>query len=41
MPTQGSVKIFGQVLDGINRSAGYMLQSEALMPWRSANHPYG
>jgi hypothetical protein len=36
MPTQGSVKVFGQVLEGINRCAGYMFQSEALMPWRSA-----
>jgi NitT/TauT family transport system ATP-binding protein len=36
MPTQGSVKVFGQELEGVNRSAGYMFQSDALMPWRSA-----
>jgi NitT/TauT family transport system ATP-binding protein len=35
-PSAGSVKVFGQELNGINRRAGYMFQSEALMPWRSA-----
>jgi NitT/TauT family transport system ATP-binding protein len=35
-PSSGSVKVFGQVLGGINRRAGYMFQSDALMPWRSA-----
>ncbi len=32
----GSVRVFGEPLAGINRRAGYMFQSEALMPWRSA-----
>ena len=35
-PSLGSVKVFGQTLEGINTRAGYMFQSEALMPWRSA-----
>ena len=35
-PSSGSVKIHGEPLAGINRRAGYMFQSEALMPWRSA-----
>src|SRR6202022_1549782 len=35
-PSSGSVKVFGEHLNGINRRAGYMFQSEALMPWRSA-----
>ena len=37
-PSTGSVRVFGQPLaDGrINPRAGYMFQSEALMPWRSA-----
>ncbi|VWX63603.1 conserved hypothetical protein [Burkholderiales bacterium 8X] len=35
-PSSGSVKVFGQALTGINRRAGYMFQSDALMPWRSA-----
>ena len=35
-PSSGDVKVFGQPLLGINRRAGYMFQSEALMPWRSA-----
>ena len=35
-PSAGSVRVFGQPLEGINRRAGYMFQSEALMPWRSA-----
>jgi NitT/TauT family transport system ATP-binding protein len=35
-PSSGSVRVFGKELNGINRRAGYMFQSEALMPWRSA-----
>ncbi|MDP3829029.1 MAG: ABC transporter ATP-binding protein [Polaromonas sp.] len=35
-PTSGTVKVFGQPLNGINTRAGYMFQTEALMPWRSA-----
>lgn len=35
-PSTGSVKVFGEILTGINQRAGYMFQSEALMPWRSA-----
>ncbi|MEI8326021.1 MAG: ABC transporter ATP-binding protein [Betaproteobacteria bacterium] len=35
-PSSGSVRVFGQTLDGINRRAGYMFQADALMPWRSA-----
>src|SRR5512141_3519682 len=34
-PTSGQVRIRGALLAGINRHAGYMFQSEALMPWRS------
>lgn len=32
----GEVRVFGEPLQGINRRAGYMFQSDALMPWRSA-----
>jgi NitT/TauT family transport system ATP-binding protein len=39
-PSSGTVRVFGQPLDArsgqVNRRAGYMFQSEALMPWRSA-----
>ena len=35
-PSTGSVKVFGETLNGINRRAGYMFQTDALMPWRSA-----
>ena len=35
-PSSGSVSILGTPLGGINRTAGYMFQAEALMPWRSA-----
>ena len=35
-PSSGTVKVFGEPLKGINTRAGYMFQSEALMPWRSA-----
>ncbi|MEO6017603.1 MAG: ATP-binding cassette domain-containing protein, partial [Polaromonas sp.] len=34
--SSGDVKVFGQPLSGINTRAGYMFQSEALMPWRNA-----
>ena len=35
-PSSGQVLVFGEPLAGINRRAGYMFQSDALMPWRSA-----
>lgn len=35
-PSSGEVRVFGEPLVGINRRAGYMFQSDALMPWRSA-----
>ena len=35
-PSSGSVRVFGEPLRGVNRRAGYMFQSEALMPWRTA-----
>jgi NitT/TauT family transport system ATP-binding protein len=35
-PSSGSVRVFGDELNGVNRRAGYMFQAEALMPWRSA-----
>jgi NitT/TauT family transport system ATP-binding protein len=35
-PSAGSVRVEGELLDGINRRAGYMFQADALMPWRSA-----
>jgi NitT/TauT family transport system ATP-binding protein len=36
VPSSGRVRVFGEPLQGINRRAGYMFQSEALMPWRTA-----
>ena len=35
-PSAGEVRVFGLPLRGINTRAGYMFQSDALMPWRSA-----
>ena len=35
-PSAGELRVFGDRLVGINRRAGYMFQSDALMPWRSA-----
>ena len=35
-PSAGEVSVFGAPLQGLNRSAGYMFQTDALMPWRSA-----
>jgi len=35
-PSAGSVRVFGAPLVGVNRRAGYMFQTESLMPWRTA-----
>ena len=35
-PSSGSVRVFGQPLVDINMRAGYMFQTESLMPWRTA-----
>jgi NitT/TauT family transport system ATP-binding protein len=35
-PSRGVIKVFGQPLQGLNRRAGYVFQTEALMPWRTA-----
>jgi len=35
-PSSGVVETFGRPIAGINRRAGYMFQSEALLPWRTA-----
>lgn len=34
-PSSGSVRVFGKPLVGLNRKAGYLFQTEALMPWRT------
>ncbi|MEO7242060.1 MAG: ABC transporter ATP-binding protein [Variovorax sp.] len=38
VPTSGAVRVFGEPLapGSINARAGYMFQTEALLPWRSA-----
>ena len=35
-PSAGDVRVLGEPLVGTNTKAGYLFQSEALMPWRSA-----
>src|SRR5436190_20494956 len=35
-PSAGSVHVFGAPLTGLNPKAGYLFQTEALMPWRTA-----
>jgi len=35
-PSSGTVRVFGEPLSGLNRRAGYMFQTESLMPWRTA-----
>ena len=35
-PSAGSVRVFGEPLQGVNTRAGYLFQTDALMPWRSA-----
>src|SRR5258708_6444783 len=34
-PSTGTVTVLGRPLGGINTRAGYMFQTEALMPWRN------
>jgi NitT/TauT family transport system ATP-binding protein len=36
LPSAGDVRLSGEPLRGLNRKAGYLFQSEALMPWRTA-----
>src|SRR5438067_10771131 len=40
-PSAGTVRVFGQNLQGLNRKAGYLFQTEALMPWRTATLKIG
>ena len=35
-PSSGSVRVFGELLSGINHHAGYLFQTDALLPWRTA-----
>ncbi|MBN8964606.1 MAG: ABC transporter ATP-binding protein [Rhizobiales bacterium] len=35
-PSAGAVEIFGAGLSGLNPQAGYLFQSEALFPWKTA-----
>lgn len=35
-PTRGRVGVFGAPLQGLNGRAGYLFQSDALMPWKTA-----
>ena len=35
-PSTGTVRVFGEPLQGINARAGYMFQAESLLPWRTA-----
>ena len=35
-PSAGSVEVFGRALSGMNDQAGYLFQSDALFPWRTA-----
>jgi len=35
-PSSGSVAVFGRPLAGLNRTAGYLFQSDALFPWKTA-----
>src|SRR5207344_305344 len=35
-PVAGSVSILGATLTGLNRSAGYLFQADAVFPWKTA-----
>src|ERR1035438_2798051 len=34
-PTAGTIRVFGENLDGINRRSSYMFQQETLLPWKT------
>jgi len=36
LPSTGECRVFGEPLTGVNTRAGYLFQSESLMPWRTA-----
>src|SRR5918992_1066472 len=35
-PSPGAGRVFGEPLSGVNSRAGYLFQTDALMPWRNA-----
>jgi NitT/TauT family transport system ATP-binding protein len=35
-PSAGRIEVFGAILDGLNRQAGYLFQADALFPWKNA-----
>jgi NitT/TauT family transport system ATP-binding protein len=35
-PSGGRIEVFGAVLEGLNRQAGYLFQADALFPWKNA-----
>lgn len=35
-PSAGTVRIFGDPLDALNRRAGYLFQADSLFPWKTA-----
>jgi len=35
-PSSGKCTIFGDTLSGLNRRAGYLFQSDAMMPWKTS-----
>jgi NitT/TauT family transport system ATP-binding protein len=34
MPSAGTVRVFGKPVDGITKGAGFVFQSDALLPWK-------
>lgn len=36
VPSEGTLRVFGEPLSGLNRQAGYMFQADALLPWKNA-----
>ena len=36
LPTSGAVEVFAQPLSGLNSRAGYLFQTDSLLPWRTA-----
>lgn len=36
-PSEGTVKVYGQPLQGLNTYAGYLFQQDALLPWKTVS----
>src|SRR5690349_2969206 len=34
-PTEGTVRVYGQEVSGVTKGAGFMFQTDAILPWKN------